>query len=269
MKLTQDLTEGYDPIDSKEAILCLKHARYAEKTKFGTPPADLLIEHLQRINNTSTDTQVNIAGVKGGRLIVSFPCTQTAQDVITDMNAKFEEFPCYDRKISAHKGFEKAYASVSNDILRAVWKSMSLGYKNVYVTGYSLGGALSTICALDLSSMFRLTHISAGSPRVGDGRFAKLYNELVKRNVRLVHRADCYTTVPLKELGFFGRNFVHVGNLVHFDKDELVSRPPRPWYSEAGRWIVKKVTSILGSPLDTSTAPDHAIKNYIEALERL
>ncbi|BBG92611.1 triglyceride lipase [Prunus dulcis] len=55
---------------------------------------------------------------------------------------------------------------------------------HVYVTGHSLGGALSTLLALELSSsqlakrgVISVTMYNFGSPRVGNKKFAEVYNE--------------------------------------------------------------------------------------------
>ncbi|RVW38708.1 hypothetical protein CK203_077483 [Vitis vinifera] len=58
---------------------------------------------------------------------------------------------------------------------------------HVYVTGHSLGGALATLLALELSSsqlakrgVISVTMYNFGSPRVGNKRFAEVYNEVIE-----------------------------------------------------------------------------------------
>ncbi|KAJ0092471.1 hypothetical protein Patl1_25753 [Pistacia atlantica] len=57
---------------------------------------------------------------------------------------------------------------------------------HVYATGHSLGGALATLFALELSSSklakcgaISLTMYNFGSPRVGNKKFADVYNEVI------------------------------------------------------------------------------------------
>ena len=268
MQLTKDITV-------EDAILCLQHAQFAEhpRTKRGT---ELLIEDGTHLNIKSTDTQFMVSKVKGNRLIIAFPCTQSATDVMTDLNARMDDEPFYSGEGGAgggrgmcgvHRGFMQAYLSAQRDLLNLVFRMKER--RDVFVVGYSLGGALSTLCAADLAGMMDVTHISAGSPRVGNARFRNAYNTTVTRNVRMVHALDCYATVPLKELGFTGRTFEHVGNLVHFDADEITVRKPRPWYENLGRWVTKRISSALGSPLDIANAPDHSLSNYLECLRRM
>lgn len=74
---------------------------------------------------------------------------------------------------------------------------------HVYVTGHSLGGALATLHALELSSSqlakrgaIYVTMYNFGSPRVGNRRFAELYNEKVKDSWRVVNHRDIIPSVP-------------------------------------------------------------------------
>ncbi|XP_044500845.1 uncharacterized protein LOC123221926 isoform X3 [Mangifera indica] len=82
---------------------------------------------------------------------------------------------------------------------------------HVYVTGHSLGGALATLFALELSSSklakipifdgnrhgaISLTMYNFGSPRVGNKKFADVYNEKVKDSWRVVNHRDIIPTVP-------------------------------------------------------------------------
>ena len=76
-----------------------------------------------------------------------------------------------------HQGFYNAYASVGGYVRSDVQKLLAL-YRDasLFVTGYSLGGALATIAAADLHSVFG--HIDQlytfGCPRVGNEQFANL-----------------------------------------------------------------------------------------------
>jgi nuclear pore complex protein Nup85 len=56
-------------------------------------------------------------------------------------------------QVHVHKGFMHAYSSVRPVLLQLLGKMVADGKLwRVYVTGHSLGGALATLCALDLSS---------------------------------------------------------------------------------------------------------------------
>jgi len=80
-----------------------------------------------------------------------------------------------------HQGFYNAYASVGGYVRTDVQKLLSL-YRDakLFITGYSLGAALATLCAADLHNVF--SHIdnlyTFGSPRVGNEQFASLITSI-------------------------------------------------------------------------------------------
>ncbi|XP_068653939.1 uncharacterized protein [Aristolochia californica] len=172
------------------------------------------------LDNVSTDTQVAIwrdSLLK--RLVVSFRGTEQAKwkDLLTDLmlvpaGLNPERLGGDStQEVQVHSGFLNAYDSVRNRIM-SLLKS-SIGFTedaaatvpkwHVYVTGHSLGGALATLLALDLcsSEMAKLGAISVsmynfGSPRVGNRRFAEVYNEKVKHSWRVINHRDIIPTVP-------------------------------------------------------------------------
>ncbi|MQM18983.1 hypothetical protein Taro_051986 [Colocasia esculenta] len=111
-----------------------------------------------------------------------------------------------------HSGFLSAYDSVRNRIMTLI--KLSIGFSedadlesimkwHIYVTGHSLGGALATLLALELSSSrmaksgaISVTMYNFGSPRVGNKCFAEVYNEKVKDSWRIVNHRDIIPTVP-------------------------------------------------------------------------
>lgn len=90
------------------------------------------------------------------------------------------------------------------------------------MTGHSLGGALATLFALELSSSqlakqgaIFVTMYNFGSPRVGNKRFADVYNEKVKDSWRVVNPRDIIPTVP-RLMGY-----CHVAQPVYLVAGEL------------------------------------------------
>ncbi|GAB2295340.1 hypothetical protein Dimus_029512 [Dionaea muscipula] len=171
------------------------------------------------LDNSSTDTQVAIwRDAARKRLVVSFRGTEQVQwkDLRTDLmmapaglnperiGGNFQE------EIQVHSGFLTAYDSVRIKILSLIQQVVgysdevgSLSKWHVYVTGHSLGGALATLLALELSSShlaksgaISVTMYNFGSPRVGNRRFAEVYNEKVKDSWRVVNHRDIIPTVP-------------------------------------------------------------------------
>ncbi|XP_020682704.1 uncharacterized protein LOC110099777 isoform X5 [Dendrobium catenatum] len=173
------------------------------------------------LDNVSTDTQVAIwRDSVRRRLVVAFRGTEQAKwkDLLTDLmflpaGLNPERLGGdFKQEVQVHGGFLNAYDSVRNRLLMLI--KLAIGYHeehhlesmpkwNVYVTGHSLGGALATLLALEISTspmakhgMISVTMYNFGSPRVGNRRFADIYNEKVKDSWRVVNHRDIIPTVP-------------------------------------------------------------------------
>ncbi|CAK9326857.1 unnamed protein product [Citrullus colocynthis] len=177
-------------------------------------------EKLCFLDNESTDTQVAIwRDFMRRRLVVAFRGTEQSRwkDLRTDLmlvpaglnperiSGDFNE------EVQVHSGFLSAYDSVRMRIISLI--KMAINYNDdcaepplkwhVYVTGHSLGGALATLLALELSSSqlarheaITVTMYNFGSPRVGNRQFAEIYNKKVKDSWRVVNHRDIIPTVP-------------------------------------------------------------------------
>uniref|UniRef100_A0A0D9W700 C2 domain-containing protein n=1 Tax=Leersia perrieri TaxID=77586 RepID=A0A0D9W700_9ORYZ len=173
------------------------------------------------LDNVSTDTQVAIwRDSSRRRLVVAFRGTEQSKwkDLVTDLmlvpaGLNPERLGGdFKQEVQVHSGFLSAYDSVRNRIIALV--NNAVGYMDedsaenipkwhVYVTGHSLGGALATLLALELSSsqmaksgVIFVTMYNFGSPRVGNRRFAEVYNATVKDSWRVVNHRDIIPTVP-------------------------------------------------------------------------
>ncbi|KAF7009949.1 hypothetical protein CFC21_024431 [Triticum aestivum] len=173
------------------------------------------------LDNVSTDTQVAIwRDSSRRRLVVAFRGTEQTRwkDLVTDLmlvpaGLNPERLGGdFKQELQVHSGFLSAYDSVRNRIMALV--RHAIGYMDeedaetiprwhIYVTGHSLGGALATLLALELSSsqmakngVIFVTVYNFGSPRVGNRRFADVYNAKVKDSWRVVNHRDIIPTVP-------------------------------------------------------------------------
>ncbi|WVZ86343.1 hypothetical protein U9M48_033141 [Paspalum notatum var. saurae] len=173
------------------------------------------------LDNVSTDTQVAIwRDSSRKRLVVAFRGTEQSRwkDLRTDLmlvpaGLNPERLGGdFKQEVQVHSGFLGAYDSVRNRIMALI--KYAVGYNDeedaeniprwhVYVTGHSLGGALATLLALELSSSqmakngaIFVTMYNFGSPRVGNRRFADIYNAKVKDSWRIVNHRDIIPTVP-------------------------------------------------------------------------
>jgi len=90
--------------------------------------------------------------------------------------------------------YHKAFNGLWPSVVTALIGARSQGY-SIVVTGFSLGGALATITGLKVvgdglqtsDNVYLLTY---GSPRVGNGNFAKNVDKLVKFRHRVVNQGD-------------------------------------------------------------------------------
>jgi triacylglycerol lipase len=116
-------------------------------------------------------------------------------------------------KVKVHAGFLRSYKSV-RDYIHNIIKSHP--YNKITIFGHSLGGAVSTLCAVDVQYNFPEKEIecySWGSPRVGNSAFVKSYNSRVPNTYRCVNSEDLVAKLP--PFFFF---FKHVDKLVFVGK---------------------------------------------------
>ncbi|MTJ10882.1 lipase family protein [Anabaena sp. UHCC 0204] len=171
------------------------------------------------ISKDSTDTQTAILTKSSGITIVfrgsnsyfdwktNFDTKQKQKEFdqtiihpeIIDQNEKV--YP-YNNKNSSgvlmHRGFVNAYFSVREQIHKYI-KDQNI--TNVTVTGHSLGGALATLCAVDIQYNFanQLSSIEAylfGAPKVGNKSFRESYNQRVPNTYRFIYGMDLIPELP-------------------------------------------------------------------------
>ncbi|CAM0874088.1 unnamed protein product [Alopecurus aequalis] len=101
-----------------------------------------------------------------------------------------------------HHGFYSAYynTTLRHEILKSVqWAWKTYGKLPINVVGHSMGGALASFCALDLSVKYgssEIQLITFGQPRVGNPAFAAYFNEQVPKTIRVTHENDIVPHLP-------------------------------------------------------------------------
>jgi len=104
---------------------------------------------------------------------------------------------------------------------------MSDRKRTILITGHSLGAAVSTIGALDISTRYKdeynIRLINLASPRVGDHRFARLFNHHVPDAIRVVIDRDMIPSVPQSIF-----SYKHVGHEAFLDTkgNVIIDRTP-------------------------------------------
>uniref|UniRef100_A0A0E0MHT3 Fungal lipase-type domain-containing protein n=1 Tax=Oryza punctata TaxID=4537 RepID=A0A0E0MHT3_ORYPU len=101
-----------------------------------------------------------------------------------------------------HHGFYTAYynTTVRHEILESVrWARKTYGRLPINVVGHSMGGALASFCALDLSVKYGSQEVQLmtfGQPRVGNPSFAAYFSDQVPRTIRVTHQNDIVPHLP-------------------------------------------------------------------------
>ncbi|MCH5584523.1 lipase family protein [Shimazuella sp. AN120528] len=133
-------------------------------------------------------------------LILVFKGTSIrAFDLSIDLNLYQTKYPFISHAGKTHEGFTYLYSCLRSSILSTLCAFDKHEKRSLYVTGYSLGGAIATIAALDISkhTPFRNPKVyTFGSPRVGDPVFAMTYDRRIKENIRVVNVHDYIPLEP-------------------------------------------------------------------------
>jgi len=217
------------------------------------------VNTITHLSCADTDTQFDLARLASGAVVVVFRGSSSLQDWLTDLNAeKVQVKP----GLRVHQGFNTALQSVLVQIitrLRQLQQREEIPH--LYLTGHSLGGALAQLCALWLSfDGFPVTAVyTFGSPRVGNGGFARLYqSRLGERTWRVVNCED-----PVPRLLML--TFRHAGNEVFLNQARELRLNPSIDHKLISDligvikgWFLKKKPALL---------PDHFVENYVRLAE--
>jgi predicted lipase len=211
------------------------------------------------INDDSTDTNGFIA-YSNDKVVLAFRGTQEAKDFVQDLKAgkyqRVNEEYC-EKKAFVHGGFNLPILNLNNDpsIRKSIKLRISEG-KTFYITGHSLGAALSNVYAYYLAADGSDIKVSGiytyGQPIIGNSYFANCLDNIYQDiSFRHVNNLDIVTKVkpPVSD-------FQHTQTLIHFGR--------------AGRSQFYNTWSIRDWFLDgmkIKSLGDHKIANYLKLLD--
>uniref|UniRef100_A0A7S4MD75 Fungal lipase-type domain-containing protein n=1 Tax=Odontella aurita TaxID=265563 RepID=A0A7S4MD75_9STRA len=189
------------------------------------------------------------------------------------------------KKMGIHNGFHdylfyndttddtpKSKYEVIEDQVIAVLKK-NPGYK-LYVTGHSLGGALSTLFAFLASARDEIpnpvTCVSVASPYVGDSRWKKAFQFAeargLLRHLRVSNKKDIVTLMPFLSLRLRGYKHVGINLKLYPDTHELIYPKVGKRY-QAQAWARIWGNSLLTNP-SMKYLVNHGTSEYNRRLDK-
>jgi len=149
-------------------------------------------------------------------IVLAFAGTDDPRDWITNLDFgksyPIKQFP----HVAVHEGFWDAWQDLKLEAIAVIAGLKTRhGTNRVLAVGHSLGGALASLAALDLtlSSDLHASVMSYGAPRSGNGEYHKLVHERISYNWRITHHHDLVVHLPPQRLGFY-----HTATEIHFPK---------------------------------------------------
>ena len=152
---------------------------------------------------------------KGHDVYISWRGTSSVEEWVED--AKFEQVKCsyLPGNCKVELGFHELYttgkkqSSPQSAILNFLKDKQIKG--TLYVTGHSLGSALSVLNTLDIATNTNHRNpvfYSFAGPRVGSPEYVSIYNNAISNSWRVVDLNDEVPKLPPEDI--FGNNYKHV-----------------------------------------------------------
>ncbi|CDF37386.1 Lipase domain protein, putative [Chondrus crispus] len=236
------------------------------KTKENPLPFEYKIA--AHIKCDSTDTQVLVLDCFD-RIIVAFKGSTSKRNMRTSLQMNYENVHSVIRTNirgedetgrlkrmfgrsytngKVHRGFAIAYRSVAGEVMEKVRALRGEKRRPVFLTGHSLGGALATICSMDVWVKLELSRreifvSTFGSPRVGNADFADIYDKVVPLHWRIVVDPDMVAKLPKGGYKHVGKKAVLTphGDMI-IDPNYL---DRRPWSGETAGFAYHRKASYL------------------------
>jgi len=195
--------------------------KHNSNNKISIDPNNFDIKH--KLDTTYLSVPINVCWLfyssKLDIMVISFTGTYNETLALIDS----EYLQCdpnvlnnYKQGMKVHCGFYKLYSYIRDDLIKLVSKYHN-NKTQILISGYSLGGATSTLCCLDLYDK-NIRHYTFGSPRVFNTVGADHFNSLNISSYRCFNISDIVTTVPMPVMGMFEAcDYKHIGKCITFD----------------------------------------------------
>ena len=215
------------------------------------------------VHHPPTDFQCSIT-LEGDILFVAVRGTEKKQDWKNNVKCSLMEYPLYSKR-EVHVGYLLQWLSVQDEVMFKI-DTLLQKYrgkvKSVTFCGHS-AGSIAVLAALHFAERGKLDRtkriesnaVTFGSPRLGNKRFKKYFEENVPCT-RIVLDRDVVTRVP-----FWG-GYMHVGSPIQIRDKEVLYRDTSGW--EAALWLVRGLVS--NREVGVS---DHCMSRYCSYIDNL
>lgn len=135
---------------------------------------------------------------------VVFGGSESTEDWKTNFNALWSDvtYPLKVPGAKIHNGFQSQWAAAKADVVKRFQSLKDHGITKVFLAGHSLGGAVATVAAAEIQTLFpdmRVELITYGAPMCGNAAFGENINHLMSSRItRVVNSGDpvpCLTQV--------------------------------------------------------------------------
>ncbi|QQR97287.1 MAG: lipase family protein [Sphingobacteriales bacterium] len=211
----------------------------AFQAMFSNKYSEYGMQQFSFINNYSTSTNLIVMS-NHNTIIIIFRGSETKggfkntkRDWLrTDAKCKMYKVDTFNNSY-VHKGFWNSYTSIEDTLVKTLYLHQHES-KKIFITGHSLGGALSVLAAANLyqHNIKPFGVYLFANPRVGTTYFADFYNTLNIPTFRYVNENDLvpmlpptnafrriYCPEPKNDCG----KYQHVGNIYNISKDTIVA----------------------------------------------
>eukprot|EP00742_Colponemidia_sp_Colp-10_P017845 GILJ01020563.1.p1 GENE.GILJ01020563.1~~GILJ01020563.1.p1 ORF type:complete len:258 (-),score=34.42 GILJ01020563.1:53-763(-) len=170
---------------------------------------------------TDLDTQAFVGwDADEQQIVVAIRGSENIQNWIDDFTFDQVPYPPCGGSCMVHQGFFEVYTALAVNMLPAV-KAALLRHPGapLFITGHSLGAAVSTLATLDLEYNTQdryVTLYNFGEPRIGDANFSQYAVSHLpqKSQYRVTHHMDPVPHVPLMEW-----NYLHVPHEIFYNNN--------------------------------------------------
>lgn len=211
---------------------------------------------------------LKMGGCTRAPLVLACRGTSSVADAMIDASVQLVPFSFADGKttggVAVHRGFYEQFKGILPEVDK-LYKGHLAGGGFLMCTGHSLGSAVAALAALYYGSQYpkQVAYIGFGTPRVGNGAFAKMFDGAVLDRTRVINGRDPVGKVP-PPVGY-----THVGTEEHIGRSDPY--PAIPALTDLPDHDIEKgYIRNLTDPSSTTTAVPAQHANWLtEALSKV